>query len=308
MAYDHEYYMAVCQSPLGIHRLKTLYDEGCALQAIGGVYIDEPISINVCLGANTQINAIWASPEGHLWAGDRFGDIFTNAPVTFMNPPDSELEFSGGIYQIDWKVTQTDMMHDHACIWGSSDSDIWFLSYNGDAVHWDGKTFSTQQVIEKPNKIHGSASDDIYAVGWNGAIAHWNGSDWQNITPPDGIPAGATFTGVRVINRDTVYICSSQGPLLVGNARDGFTDIGSPEYRWYGLGYFQNRLFLAGGPKGVFELIDGKIVSIKDNVRAVGVWETKDAVYFIPDEQKPKAWVARYTPGDEKPWKKLGTL
>ncbi|MEI8618355.1 hypothetical protein P4S63_18250 [Pseudoalteromonas sp. B193] len=114
----------------------------------------------------------------------------------------------------------------------------------GPAFHWDGQSWAKYILPKAPNAIDGSASDDVYVVGYDGNIHHFNGSAWAKITLPSGIPQQDAFTDVKVLSREKVFITGRSGCLLMGNANDGFTDIGSAKYSWYGVGAIDERIFL----------------------------------------------------------------
>ncbi|CAD2223946.1 conserved hypothetical protein [Pseudoalteromonas sp. 3J6] len=293
-------------SNLGEHRLITYYNEADALNAVGGVSLKEKTHVKTCLGANFQLNAMWSSQNGHLWVVDDQGDVFTNANINFKQPPFERLKFNSGSFDIKWNVTEVFKGQLNA-IWGTSDEDVWVTAFAGPAFHWDGQSWTQYTLPKAPNAIDGSASDDVYVVGYDGNIHHFNGSAWTKIALPSGIPQQDAFTDIKVLSRDKVFITGRSGCLLVGNANNGFTDIGSAKYSWYGVGAIEERIFLAGGEQGIFELIDGQFVCLKDKGQPVGVFETPNAINFIPAEQQPNPWFVRYEPGASREWTKVNT-
>lgn len=304
--YEIVHIIDITYSNLGEHRLITYYNESNALGAVGGVALSLEGVTQTCLGINFQLNAMWSSENGHLWAVDDQGDVFTNANINFKQPPFERLKFISGSFDIKWNVTEVFKGQLNA-IWGTTDEDVWVTSFAGPAFHWDGQSWAKYTLPKAPNAIDGSASDDVYVVGYNGNIHHFNGSGWTKITLPSGIPQQDAFTDVKVLSRDKVFITGRSGCLLVGNANDGFTDIGSAKYSWYGVGAIDERIFLAGGEQGIFELIDGQFVCLKDKGQPVGVFETPNAINFIPAEQQPNPWFVRYEPGASREWTKVNT-
>ncbi|MBB1282684.1 hypothetical protein [Pseudoalteromonas sp. SR41-1] len=296
----------ITYSNLGEHRLITYYNESNALGAVGGVALTLEGVTQTCLGINFQLNAMWSSENGHLWVVDDQGDVFTNASINFKQPPFERLKFNSGSFDIKWNVTEVFKGQLNA-IWGTTDEDVWVTSFAGPAFHWDGQSWAKYTLPKAPNAIDGSASDDVYVVGYDGNIHHFNGNEWTKINLPSGIPQQDAFTDVKVLSRDKVFITGRSGCLLVGNANDGFTDIGSAKYSWYGVGAIDERIFLAGGEQGIFELIDGQFVCLKDKGRPVGVFETPNAINFIPAEQQPNPWFVRYEPGASREWTKVNT-
>ncbi|ABC33016.1 hypothetical protein HCH_06371 [Hahella chejuensis KCTC 2396] len=313
--YEINHVIGVCGDADGnVYQLYTHYDESDALAAVGTIKKATTDKNGIVLGgkgtrllyANTQMNAMWMSPEGHLWVVDRKGNVYTNAPVTFVNAPYQHLDYKDLDSGVQWNVTLIDR-NSLQGIWGSSDSDVWVTSFNGQAFHWDGKSWTMHAIGNTSNGINGSASNDVYVVGYHGKIHHFDGSSWSDVPYPAHLPEGEVFTDVRVVSKEEVYITGRSGGVLKGNALDGFQDIGSPEYKWYGVGYFKERLFFAGGPSGIFELKDGRFECLKDRADIVGVFEAKDAIYFIPAEQQPRPWVVQYQPGADMEWAKINS-
>ena len=304
--YEIVHIIDITYSNLGEHRLITYYNESNALGAVGGVALTLEGVTQTCLGINFQLNAMWSSQNGHLWVVDDQGDVFTNANINFKQPPFERLKFNSGSFDIKWNVTEVFKGQLNA-IWGTTDEDVWVTSFAGPAFHWDGQSWVKYTPPKAPNAIDGSASDDVYVVGYDGNIHHFNGIAWTKITLPSGIPQQDAFTDVKVLSLDKVFITGRSGCLLVGNAKNGFTDIGSAKYSWYGVGAIDERIFLAGGEQGIFELIDGQFVCLKDKGQPVGVFETPNAINFIPAEQQPNPWFVRYEPGASREWTKVNT-
>ena len=304
--YDISHIINITSSKLGKHSIYTYYNESNPMGAVGDVRLSEDDFAQTCLGANCQLNAMWSSDKGNLWVVDDHGDVFTNADVNFQKPPYKDLEFNSASYDIDWKVSEVFSGQLNG-IWGTSDSDVWVTSFKGPALHWNGTDWKQYDLPQAPNEIDGSATDDIYIVGYHGNIHHWDGQQWNKVVLPHNIKQDDAFTDVKVVNKEFVYITGRSGCLLVGNAQSGFKDIGSPKYAWYGVGTLNGRIFLAGGELGIFELINDQFVCLKDKGHPVGVFDDKDAVYFIPAEQQPKPWYVRYAPNEKRAWLRVTT-
>ena len=307
--YEIVHAIDIAHSQYGYHAILTFYNESSPLEAVGMVSVNnEPVEgvIQTFLGANFQLNAMWVSDSGNLWVVDDQGDVFTTAKVSFSQPPYRLLKFNAGSFDIDWQVTEAFKGQLNG-IWGTTDSDVWVTSFNGPALHWDGKDWTEYALPQAPNAIDGSASDDIYIVGYHGNIHHYDGSGWRKIALPAHIPQQDAFTDVKVVSKQLVYITGRSGCLLVGNAADGFKDVGSAKFSWYGVGTLAERVFLAGGEAGIFELVDGQFICLKDKGQPVGVFETPNAINFIPAEQQPNPWFVRYEPGAAREWTKVNT-
>lgn len=299
--------VATCNSKYGEHTLLNHCNESDPLGAVGSILVPEKNTAQqvTCLGANNQVNAIWSSPEGNLWAIDDFGDVFTTASISFSQQPHPTLEYHAGSSGLQWAVGQISQRGQLNGIWGTSDQDVWVTSFSGKTFHWDGQIWTEYSLPKAPNAIYGSSHDDIYVVGYEGNIHHWDGLLWTRVPLPAGVRANEPFTSIRALDQDNVYITGRGGVLLVGNAKNGFRNISTSEYSWYGVGFLNSRVFLAGGSKGIFELVDGNFICLKDKGHPVAVCESPESIQFIPAEQKPKPWFVRYKPGAEREWAKI---
>jgi len=293
-------------SKLGENRLFTYYNESNPLGAVGGVSLTKNNETKTCLGVNFQLNAMWTSDSGNLWVVDDQGNVFTTAKVSFKNPPFNLLKFNAGSFDVEWQVTEAFKGQLNG-IWGTTDNDVWVTSFKGPALHWNGKDWTEYSLPQAPNAIDGAVSNDVYIVGYHGNIHHFDGIVWSKVPLPAGIPQQDAFTDVKVVSKELVYITGRSGCLLVGNAAEGFKDIGSAKYSWYGIGTIGERVFLAGGDAGIFELIDNQFICLKEKGQPVGVFETPDAINFIPAEQQPNPWFVRYEPGATREWTKVNT-
>ena len=254
----------VCKSKLGYHTILTLCNEPTPEAAVGIVLVNPNPNPNpVYIGANFQLNA----ESGNLWVLDQ-GDVFTTAAVNFNKPALDLLKFNAGSFDIDWQVTEAFKGQLNG-IWDTTDSDVWVTSFAGPVIHWNGSDWIEYNLPEAPNAIDGSASDNIYVVGYHGNIHHYDDHTWIKIALPSNIASTDTFTDEKVFSKDLVYITAQSGCLLVGNATDGFKDIGSGKYAWYGIGTIEKRIFLACGDAGIFELIDGQLICITEKGQPV---------------------------------------
>jgi hypothetical protein len=84
-----------------------------------------------------------------------------------------------------WATISSPTGHDLYGIWGSSATDIWAVGYSGEAVHYDGATWtSSQPTLITLRGIWGSSASDIWAVGYFGTVIHYDGAAWAKPTPP----------------------------------------------------------------------------------------------------------------------------
>ncbi|WP_028294855.1 beta propeller repeat protein [Oceanobacter kriegii] len=303
--YEIEHVIDAARSTDGRYSLYTMYDESDPLSAVGQLAFCSDNTHDQLLGVNCQLNAFWISPSGSVWVVDDHGDVYTTASASFSGKHYKNLEFSGNGFE--WNVKQIFWGQLNG-VWGTSDNDVWVTSFNGEVLHWNGAEWKEEFLFESPNSIDGSGLDDVYVVGYSGNIFHWNGAKWSKVILPDDVGDDEAFTDVCVVDSKTVYITGRNSRLLKGNAIDGFCDIGVAGYSWYGVGNIDNRVFLAGGAKGIFEYADGKFVCLKDKGNPVGVFSSGGSVFFIPAEQQPRAWYVEYNPTHPKPWSRYNTI
>jgi len=74
-------------------------------------------------------------------------------------------------------------------IWGSSETDIFAVGYNGKILHYNGTNWSFQDsgTINYLYGVWGSSATNVFAVGDSSTIVHYNGTNWH---PETGIPTG----------------------------------------------------------------------------------------------------------------------
>ncbi len=66
-------------------------------------------------------------------------------------------------------------------IWGTAADDIWVVGRPGIILHYDGSSWSLQQVpVHTLTDVWGTAANDVYAVGHDGKILHFDGNNWSS--------------------------------------------------------------------------------------------------------------------------------
>jgi hypothetical protein len=101
-----------------------------------------------------------------------------------------------------------------------------------------------------------------------------------------------------------ILICSRSGKLLHGS-HHGLEILLDHAGSFYGVGHFKGRNFLAAGNGGVWELIGNRLVQLKDNFGAVGVFEARELLCFVEPTQNPAALI-EYDPREPDPWWERG--
>lgn len=124
--------------------------------------------------------------------------------------------------------------------------------------HMDQGLLQAPDVSERilPRAIHGPDESDIYLVGCLSAsglpplVYHWDGSRWLQLPLPE---VAERITNIHVESRDRIWLCGSNGTLLLGNARDGFRSLSTVDDNqlFLSVTLFEGRAYL-GSNLGLF--------------------------------------------------------
>ena len=129
--------------------------------------------------------------------------------------------------------------------------------------------------------IAGSSESDIYAAGdecW-----HYDGWQWK----PLQLPTDECINAIKPINADQVVMVGHNGTVLMGNARQGFSDLSGVDdnQNFTGVELFDGKLFLASN-LGLFAYDPsrrkiGRIVTtLKPDLQDSHILEAKDGVLW----------------------------
>ncbi len=124
--------------------------------------------------------------------------------------------------------------------------------------HMDQGLLQAPDVSERilPRAIHGPDESDIYLVGCVSASGlppiayHWDGARWQLLPLPE---VAERITNIHVESKDRIWLCGSNGTLLLGNARDGFRSLSTVDDNqlFLSITLFEGRAYL-GSNLGLF--------------------------------------------------------
>jgi hypothetical protein len=299
----------------GIYMVLTMYWESDPAAAVGQVISmswEREGDFNCALNTNDSLNPLWASPAGNLWVGSANGNIWTTAPVGWRTPPEFDVDFTIEEPSLPWLVTTLPPPSGRkfppnlTAIWGSADDDVHVGTFSGAIYHFDGKAWaqSSSEVSTCLHEIHGSARDHVFCVGEEGVVLHFDGRAWRRVPFPGDAGSREGLTGVRVMGEKDILICSRSGKLLHGS-HHGLEILLDHAGSFYGVGHFKGRNFLAAGNGGVWELIGNRLVQLKDNFGAVGVFEARELLCFVEPTQNPAALI-EYDPREPDPWWERG--
>lgn len=295
----------------GFYAVLTQYPETDAINAVGAVYrfylADGRARGEVALNTNDGLDNIWASPQGNLWVGSAWGRVWTTADVPWDANDIAGLDWDQSDPYFRWKATEVPRnenggRYNVAAIWGSSDSDVYFGTFEGVILHWDGDRWrvSHRENARPIIRMHGQGPKDIWAVGRDGLVLHFDGNGWRALPLPGDAEKGETLTGVWVLSSDEVYICSTSGAVFHGSQR-GLERLGEFEQSFYGIVEYAGRLLLAGGDHGACELDGNRIEITRGSFAATGVYALGKRVGFVqPSQNVPRVVV--YDPAAPTPW------
>jgi hypothetical protein len=304
----------------GFYAIYTIYAETDAINAVANVCRAERdpttgVKWSMALMTNDGLCSMWASPEGNLWVGSVWGNVWTTAKVPWL-PSDLPARFRGtpSDPSFAWKGTRIPdnaAGHDFnvAAIWASSDQDVYFGTFEGPILRWDGAAFGVAHAENRSSivRMHGTSAKDIWAVGRDGLVLHSNGKGFRALPLPGDAGRGRTLTGVCAISPDEVYICSTAGEIYHGN-QHGLELLGEYPQSFYGIVQFEKRLILACGKTGPCELKGNRIEVLRDTFRCVGVYELRRGrVGFVEPSQKPPRVIVYEPARTDRPWAGWGT-
>lgn len=201
-----------------------------------------------------MLSGIWVSPTGRPFIADVAQRVHYNPVHAPRAAP--------------WQVLPVPCVV--AGVWGLDDDHVFCWGQR----RGEGALFGLEagRFVEMPGpgsivQMHGTRPDRIFAVGHEGLIARWNGETWQRETSP----LAGTLTGVWVAD-DTVYACGSGIAIREGDRWRTVLERGraAPLHQ---IARWRDRVWIAAGPAGLGELVDGALVIVKPNILA----ETLDA-------------------------------
>ncbi|KZX73953.1 hypothetical protein A3715_15600 [Oleiphilus sp. HI0009] len=298
----------VLESDIGIYRLYILYEEGEPLFASGTVMFEPHGSKDskACLNSSVALNCLWLSREGYLWAVDVMGNVYTCANIAFESAPNIAT-FASGKHHLDWvsgNICTNALTH----ISGTTNNDVWVAGTAGLVMHWDGHAW-TDHSLETQDDIMSLAYDsgELYITTRNG-LYHFQGDTWfqidlsqiNGLDPLIFIPVCTTF-----VSSGSLVVCSRHGQIIEGTNKTGFNLIHEADVPWYGVSFFKDALYLAGGPAGVFRYQDQTLECVKPKGDPVDLSDSENTLYFIPAKQESGPWYFTFQPDLQSEWKQV---
>ena len=113
---------------------------------------------NWALSVQGAFNDVWGSSEYDVYAAG----------------PGSVVHFDGN----QWTMAQSNANETFVSVHGSSPSDVWALAQSGNALHYNGQTWTSTSTGGAGADVWSVNSQLAYAVG-DQVFSRWNGSSWQ---------------------------------------------------------------------------------------------------------------------------------
>lgn len=88
--------------------------------------------------------------------------------------------------------TEQQVSHEATSIWGSATNDVWAAA-GSYWLHWNGSAWATTSTLANAYDygVAGSAANDVWGFGYAGALQHWNGSAWSAVASGTTTPLRA---------------------------------------------------------------------------------------------------------------------
>ena len=173
------------------------------------------VTVLVSVGNTTgqyRVKAAAGSYRNGVWTTDDPAGKFNFSDITGTNYFDTitvSTTASTGRWEQQKPITQAESING---IWGTSDTNVFAVGYDGTILHYDGTSWSsmtscTSNILKS---IWGSSATDVFAVGYIGTIMHYDGTSWRPMT-------SNTFSSINDIwgTSDTnVFAVASSGTIL----------------------------------------------------------------------------------------------
>lgn len=155
------------------------------IQGIWGSAPDDVYAVASSASGNDNVYlAIVAHYDGSTWTGidtepiggPAFGSVWVSDTGVMYGAGNSSWH---GVYIWDGSMWATETGFETAGIFGFSDSDIWTVGA-AEVTHFDGSSWTTEQVTGNFVSIWGSGPSDVWAAGYSAAVLHYDGSTWTD--------------------------------------------------------------------------------------------------------------------------------
>jgi hypothetical protein len=217
--------------------------------------IKHPEMGRTAFATNTQLMDACMDEAGRLLAVDNEGHLFSNvtldiqsdSPLTelVINSPNNDLE----IYP--YRMTDSRL----AAVW-SDGKNILLATDDGTAIAITNNKQYRYDVCPDALKFHLQTWDNLYLLSFKNRLCHFDGVQWHEVALPEtGLPYVA-YTDALSVSGDDIIIVSTNGVVLRGNRKEGFTVIDVPVKKYTGIERIENRVFVTIRDEGLFEVTE----------------------------------------------------
>jgi hypothetical protein len=267
----HEYGSASGVNLENFHVLGYRFDDGVGFRPDAGEsWIVRRLgdTVSTLFSKRGWMTALWQAPSGTIYVTDASSRVYVQAPESSGSSPPLEHTPLDGTLTGVWGLDE-----DHVFAWGRHGGQP--VMYLGHHTSW--------RPISAPGFVigaHGIRRDLVFAVGEGGFIARWDGSAWHNMPSP----TPRTLSRVFVESDDEVYACGHGKDLLQGSVH-GWVQILTHTSPLRGVVKWQGDVWVAaGGDEGLSHLKDGKLVSVKPNLKATHLESRHALLITCPDK------------------------
>jgi hypothetical protein len=270
MKIGHQYAFATGRSRNECHVLGHRFDEAIGFRPEAGeswVLRFTDTTIDNLFWKPGWFTGLWEAPSRAIYVSDAYSKVFYRAPGA-----DSAAARQG----VDLEGTLTGLAgvdEENVFVWGRQGGKP--VMYLGRRERW--------RPIPAPGFViglHGPRPDLVFAVGEAGMIARWDGSAWHNM--PSG--TDRTLSSVFVESEDEVYACGHGKQLLQGSVH-GWVRVLEHSAPLRAVVKWKGDVWVAaGGDEGLSQLQNGKLVSIKPNLKATQIDARHNLLITCPDK------------------------
>lgn len=248
------------------------------------------------LSTNTIISDFIVTSSGTIWAIDMFGHLICSRPLlNNIKEPDAQFVFSDN----DWSYCH--FKTGVPVLITGGDSDLIIVCNDGMIIRYDGQNFTAKKETFIPLKLK-TIGGSHYLLRYDGVISRLDGDRWEKIHLPDGTPSNTPLTGIAMHN-NALIVTSSLGQIFTMQPNDTQLSILhlSKRLSWSSCTSTNGELYLTAGHDGIYQMIEGSPLLIKDNSIALDSTSINGRVFFNLGGEHAHC-IAAHDPEGPKPW------
>ncbi len=228
-------------------------------------------TIHMDLGLHGYATGAWLSPTGVTYVVTFDGALYVRAPGDDGAP--------GGWHRTDFGRDVE--LHG---VWGIDDRDLYIWGRDTwRPLMWHLGRGAITAMPAPPGRttiVRGVGPELLYAAGDGGFLARWDGSSWERMR----LSLSRPVTGLCVADVDDLWITTDNGKLFEGTSH-GWALRLQLDAPLYDVGRWRGALWIAGGRRGLFRLVDRRdeLEPVAPDVGAVAI-ETRGDLLVLADD------------------------